>query len=346
MQAKEEFLSNIEVKLNEQYGKEQSDDIMNILVVNLEKYDMSVGERGLVAYDNSDQELIARFFVAKKAQGLSPRTLTYYKIVLQKFYGRVKKHIKDITSDDIRLYIAWLAMNGCSTTTQNNERRALSSFFGYLFNEELIPTNPCVKVKKIHEFKKIKKALTESELELLRSGAKSLRDKCIIEFLFSTGCRVSELVSINRDDLDMQSGELIVLGKGSKYRKVFLSPRCLIILQQYLKLRKDKNPALFVSYVKVNNRGLDIEYNEATGAIQRMSTSGIESMVRLLGQRLGIENVHPHRIRRTVATLALRRGMPIDQVRLMLGHEKLETTTLYATTDIDAVRDSHSKFVI
>ena len=212
----------------------------------------------------------------------------------------------------------------------------LSSFFTWCHDEEFLPRNIMKRVDKIKVEKKVKKPFTEEEMERLRTFAKTDRDKAIIEFLYSTGCRVSEMVALNRDDIDYESREVTVLGKGNKQRKVFLSYRCIAALQSYQSKRLDKDPALFVSMP--SNR---FPHRDS----QRLLASGVEIMIRTTGKRAGIDKAHPHRIRRTAATFALRRGMPIEQVSKMLGHEDLKTTTIYANSTLDEVKASHDKFI-
>lgn len=267
---------------------------------------------------------------------LSARSLTYYKQILKKSLETIGKHLKDITADDIRAYLTTARLKGSSNVTLNNERRVLSSFFTWCHDEEFLPRNIMKRVDKIKVEKKVKKPFTEEEMERLRTFAKTDRDKAIIEFLYSTGCRVSEMVALNRDDIDYDSREVTVLGKGNKQRKVFLSYRCIAALQIYQSKRLDKDPALFVS--TPSNR---FPHRDS----QRLLASGVEIMIRTTGKRAGIDKAHPHRIRRTAATFALRRGMPIEQVSKMLGHEDLKTTTIYANSTLDEVKASHDKFI-
>lgn len=310
--------------------------LQDVLLVTLSKYDIREKETSLVVYDSTDIDIIQRFFVAKATSGLSPRTLTYYRQILEKALGAIGKHLKDITADDVRAYLTMARLHGAANVTLNNERRVLSSFFTWCDDEEFLPRNIMKRVDKIREEKKVKKPFTEEEMERLRTFAKTDRDKAIIEFLYSTGCRVSEMVALNRDDIDYESREVTVLGKGNKQRKVFLSYRCIAVLRAYEGARNDTDPALFVSIP--TNR---LPHRK----IQRLLVSGVEVMIRTTGKRAGIEKAHPHRIRRTAATFALRRGMPIEQVSKMLGHEDLKTTTIYANSTLDEVKASHDKFI-
>ena len=316
--------------------KRQIETLHDVLLVTLSKYDIKEKETSLVVYDSTDANIIQRFFVAKTTYGLSARSLTYYKQILKKSLESIGKHLKDITADDVRAYLTIIRMKGSSNVTLNKERRVLSSFFAWCHDEEFLPRNIMKRVDKIKVEKKVKKPFTEEEMERLRTFAKTDRDKAIIEFLYSTGCRVSEMVALNRDDIDYESREVTVLGKGNKQRKVFLSYRCIAALQSYQSKRLDKDPALFVS--TPSNR---FPHRES----QRLLVSGVETMIRMTGKRAGIDKAHPHRIRRTAATFALRRGMPIEQVSKMLGHEDLKTTTIYANSTLDEVKASHDKFI-
>lgn len=270
--------------------------------------------------------------------------LTYYKTVLQKAFLEIGKHIKDITTDDIRIYIAKHKLAGNTDKTLNNTRRVFSSFWGWCVREELLKSNIMLKINKIKEKKIVREALSEDELETLRAGAVCLRDKAIIEFLYSTGCRVSEAINLNRDDIDFERGEVTVFGKGRKERVVYLTARCRAILTEYLKSRTDSHEALFVSDFS-NMRGGKDKWLEKRG-IRRFDKNSLGSMLRKLGRRTGVDNVHAHRFRRTAATLALKRGMPIEQVAKMLGHESLNTTTIYANSSQDDIKLAHEKFII
>lgn len=319
--------------------KDDLQEVREIIITELSKYDISAKETALVVHDRTDFDIIARFFLAKSTAGLSERSLNYYKRILQFALPRLGKRLNDVTADDIRAYLTMRRVNGVTNASIDNERRVLSSFFGFACDEGCIEHNPMRRVEKVRVQKMQKKPFTEDEMERLRIAAKTERDKAIIEFLYSTACRVSEVVALNREDIDFDQREAVVLGKGNKERKVFLSARCVSILKSYLDSRKDKHPALFV---------VDYDKHKAFGrtGVNRLYKSGIEVMVRLAGKRAGIEHAHPHRIRRTAATLALRRGMPIEQVSKMLGHEDLKTTTIYANSTMDEVKQSHDKYLI
>lgn len=325
------------------FGKIASDEIqsvLNIVSYVLNDYDLSSKETAIVVYDDSDQQIFQKFFVAKAVEGLSQSSLKYYNVIISNFLVKVGKHIKDIETDDVRVYLAFKKLEKVSDNTLNNIRRVLSSFFSWCTEESIIHKNPMLRIKGVRQTKKIRKPFTDDEMELLRSSARTKRDKAIVEFLFSTGCRVSEMISVNRDDLDLTAGQLDVLGKGRKYRTVYLSSRCKIALIEYLATRDDNLDALFISTWE-GFRNPDIQNQNS----QRMSRSAVEVMVRTLGKRVKIENVHPHRFRRTAATTALKRGMPLEQVQKFLGHESIQTTTIYAQSTNDEVKQSHERFM-
>ncbi|MBQ2299093.1 MAG: tyrosine-type recombinase/integrase [Bacteroidaceae bacterium] len=222
-------------------------NVKHVVQAELAKYDIKPRETAIAIRDNSDVDMVARFFVAKTSAGLSARTLKMYSTTLQRLLKRLNRKLKEVTTDDIRVMLTNMRMEGIELVSIDNDRRVLSSFFGWLYSEGFIKSNPMKRVEKVRFQKKIKKAFTEEEMEMLRINAKCDRDKAIIEFLFSTGCRVTECEQLNRNDLDFNLRECTVLGKGNKERRVFLSPRCAAVLQLYLKSRKDKDPALFVS---------------------------------------------------------------------------------------------------
>ena len=334
-----EIIDNITMGMMQQGLCDQNKirDIRTIIGDVLSRYEISPRQTSIVPHDNIDIELITRFFVAKATAGLSEKSLAYYKFVLQKSLLRIGKRLKNIDTDDIRAYLTMRRMEKVSNATLDNERRILSSFFTFLNDEGLINKNPTKRVEKVKQKKTRKLPFTEEEMENIRMAAKNDRDRAIIEFLYSTGCRVSEMVALNISDIDFKKREVLVLGKGNKERTVFLSPRCVATLHLYLNGRKDKNPALFVS------DGIRSQHKKDKF---RFTAAGVEDMIRKAGRKCGIEKAHPHRIRRTTATFALRRGMPIEQVSKMLGHESLETTTIYASSTVEEVKMSHEKFLL
>lgn len=340
-EAKEQILSEIRTLLFDKVVPSAISTIIDCVSYAMRNYDFKEKETAMVVYDTTDRTITGKFFVAKSVEGLSENSLQYYRIILSGFLKHTGKHVKDITSDDARLYLLNKKMENCTDCTLNNIRRVLSSFFTWCFAEGITRNNPISRIKSVKCTKKIKKALSEDEMECLRYAAKTRRNRAIVEFLYSTGCRVSEICSINRDDIDVKNGEVMVLGKGRKYRTVYLSARCKAVLQEYLDNRTDDNPALFVTDAQLQSGKLKTNY-----VATRMQKGGVEGMCRTIGRIAGIENVHPHRFRRTAATIALRRGMPIEQVQKMLGHEDIQTTTIYAQSTQEDIKVAHEKYVI
>ena len=338
---KESVLSEIRDTL---FGKIPTDEISTVIdsiSFCLRNYEIMAKETSVIVYDNSDSQIISKFFIAKAVEGLCQSSLDYYRVILRAFILQVGKHIKEIVTDDIRVYLAYKKINECSDNTLNNIRRTLSSFFTWCTEEGIIERNPILRIKGVRQVKKLKKPLSEDDMENLRAMTKNKRNRAIIEVLFSTGCRVSEMTNVNRADVDWVNGQVDVLGKGRKYRTVYLSARCKIALQEYINSRTDTLEALFLS----DYEGMCSQIKD-TKQLSRISKGAVEIMLRNLGKKAGIPNVHPHRFRRTAATTALKRGMPIEQVQKMLGHESIQTTTIYAQSTNDEVKLAHEKYII
>lgn len=338
---KEYILSEIRDTLFGKIPNEEISTVVDSISFCLRNYDIIAKETSVVVYDNSDSQIISKFFIAKAVEGLCQSSLDYYRVILRAFILHVGKHIKEIVTDDIRVYLAYKKINKCSDNTLNNIRRTLSSFFTWCTEEGIIERNPILRIKGVRQVKKLKKPLSEDDMENLRAMTKNKRNRAIIEFLFSTGCRVSEMTNVNRCDVDWVNGQVDVLGKGRKYRTVYLSARCKIALQEYINSRTDTLEALFLS----DYEGMCSQIKD-TKQLSRISKGAVEIMLRNLGKKAGIPNVHPHRFRRTAATTALKRGMPIEQVQKMLGHESIQTTTIYAQSTNDEVKLAHEKYII
>lgn len=284
---------------------------------------------GISQYSNI--ELIDKFISAKEIEGCSKRTTKYYESTLLKMNSKLDKEITHMTTDDLRTYLTdYQKINNCSKASVDNIRRNLSSFFSWLEEENYILKSPMKRIHKIKTDKVIKETYSDETLELLRDNCNNLRDLAIIDILASTGMRVGELVKLNINDIDFENRECVVFGKGNKERPVYFDARTKIHLKNYLNSRTDGNPALFVS--------LDAPYD-------RLKISGVEIRLRQLGRRLGIQKVHPHKFRRTVATKAIDKGMPIEQVQSLLGHSQIDTTMHYAMVNQNNVKESHRKYV-
>ena len=279
----------------------------------------------------TNDELVTMFIAAKKVEGCSEKTLRYYQTTLVKVLGSFDKHLTHITTDDLRKYLSeYQEEHNCSKANIDNIRRILSSFFAWLEEENYILKSPVRRIHKIKTAKVVKETYTDEALEQMRDNCTSSRDLAMIDLLASTGMRVGELVRLNRADIDFESRECIVFGKGSKERPVYFDARPKIHLKNYLESRSDDNPALFVSLLKPYNR---------------LQISGVEIRLREMGRKLGIPKVHPHKFRRTLATRAIDKGMPIEQVQQLLGHSKIDTTMEYAMVDQNNVKISHRKYI-
>jgi site-specific recombinase XerD len=274
---------------------------------------------------------ISLFIGAKKIEGLSEKTLWYYEWTARLVMSAINKDIRAITTDDVRRVFSDYQMNHkISKISLDNMRRNLSSFFGWLENENYILRSPMRRIAKIKTEKIIKETISDEEMENLRKACRDRRDRAILEFLFSTGVRISELIGLDRDSINFHERECVVFGKGGKERAVYFDAGTKIHLMDYLDSRKDKNPALFVGLYKPHNRLL---------------AEAIEQAVRRLGKTAGVRRIHPHKFRRTMATVAIDKGMPIEQVQRLLGHEQIETTMRYAMVNQANVKNAHRKYI-
>ena len=278
-----------------------------------------------------NKRLIDLFIAAKRVEGCSEKSLKYYSVTISTMLQEVGKEIRHILTDDLRLYLTeYQAKRDSSKVTIDNIRRILSSFFSWLEDEDYILKSPVRRIHKVKTTASIKEIYTDEELELMRDNCESVRDLAIIDLLASTGMRVGEMVLLNREDIDFTERECIVLGKGDKERPVYFDARTKLHLRQYLDERCDENPALFVS--------LKAPYN-------RLNIGGVEVRIREMGQKLGIKKTHPHKFRRTLATTAIDKGMPIEQVQRVLGHQRIDTTMMYAQVKQNNVKIAHRKYV-
>ena len=282
--------------------------------------------------DNKESVDLERAFIAaKRIEGCSDKTLRYYKKTIDTMLKRIGKEIIHISTDDLRKYLTNYQMEkGLSKVTVDNVRRILSSFFSWLEDEDYILKSPVRRIHKIKTATNIKETYSDESLEVMRDNCNEIRDLAMIDLLASTGMRVGEMVLLNRQDINFIDRECIVFGKGDKERIVYFDARTKLHLEDYLRQRKDDNPALFVS--------LKAPYS-------RLNIGGVEVRLRELGKRLQIPKVHPHKFRRTLATMAIDKGMPIEQLQQLLGHKRIDTTLQYAMVKQSNVKIAHRKYI-
>ena len=280
---------------------------------------------------DDNPKLIDAFVAAKRIEGCSEKTLKYYRITIETMVASIDKGIRHIQTEDLRSYLTdYQSKNQSSRVTIDNIRRILSSFFSWLEDEDYILKSPVRRIHKVKTATNIKETYTDEDLEKMRDNCTELRDLAMIDMLASTGMRVGEMVLLNRNDIDFNERECIVFGKGSKERVVYFDARTKIHLQNYLRSRKDDNPALFVS--------LKSPY-------ERLKIGGVEVRLREFGKQLGLQRIYPHKFRRTLATTAIDKGMPIEQLQQLLGHRKIDTTLQYAMVKQSNVKIAHRKYI-
>ena len=278
-----------------------------------------------------NKEFLQMFLDAKKIEGCSERTIQYYRVTIEHMLKRITIPLRQIATEDIRQYlIDYQKINNCGKVTIDNIRRNLSSFFSWLEEEDHILKSPVKRIHKIKTKTVVKEVISDESIEILRDNCKEKRDLAIIDLLFSTGMRVGELVNLDIADIDFNERECIVYGKGDKERRVYFDARAKLHLQNYLKCRTDDNPALFVTLNDPH---------------KRLKISGVEIRLRQLGRELKLERIHPHKFRRTMATRAIDKGMPIEQVQKLLGHQQIDTTMQYAMVNQSNVKTSHRRFI-
>lgn len=281
--------------------------------------------------EESNESLLNSFISAKRVEGCSEKSLDYYLSTINKMLATVDKPVKHIQTDDLRVYLTdYQSTKSSSKATMDNIRRILSSFFTWLEDEDYIVKSPVRRIHKVKTETKIKETYSDEALELMRDNCKNLRDLAIIDLLSSTGMRVGEMVLLNKEDIDFAERECVVFGKGKKERIVYFDARTKIHLKNYIDSRKDDNPALFVTLNKPNTR---------------LTICGVEVRLRELGKRLNLEKVHPHKFRRTLATMAIDKGMPVEQLQCLLGHKRVDTTLQYAMVKQSNVKIAHRKYI-
>jgi len=279
----------------------------------------------------NNSEYLKLFLDAKKIEGCSERTVQYYRVTIEKMFSSVTEPVRKITTEDMRSYLSkYQKQNNCSKVTVDNIRRNISSFFSWLEEENHILKSPMKRIHKIKTNQQVKEIIDDEDIERLRDNCSCARDLAMVDLLYSTGIRVGELVNLNVSEIDFEARECVVLGKGGKERKVYFDAKSKLHLQAYLNSRKDDNPALFVT--------LDAPYD-------RLKISGVEIRMRELGRSINLCKIHPHKFRRTMATRAIDKGMPIEQVQKILGHSQIDTTMQYAMVNQSNVKSSHQKYI-
>ncbi|WP_405309389.1 site-specific tyrosine recombinase/integron integrase [Methanobrevibacter sp.] len=329
---KAKLINSIKIKMKPLLNKNQINELNETLKNTLKEYDVIKKNKKLTISEfKENKELLDNFLSSKQVEGCSERTIDYYKTTINKMVDCVNLKIESITTDDLRKYLSdYKNQTDVSKTTIDNIRRVLSSFFSWLEDEDYILKNPIRRIHKIKTRKVVKEVLSDEHFEILRDNCVNIRDLAMIELLASTGIRVGELVNLNIDDVFFNERECIVLGKGDSERIVYFDAKTKIHLQKYLESRNDSNPALFVSFKKPYNR---------------LGINGVERRIRELGRDANIKKVHPHKFRRTMATNAIDKGMPIEQVQKLLGHVQIDTTMQYAMVNQSNVKIAHRKFI-
>lgn len=320
----EEKLVNILNEMAEVLSIAQMKKLQEVLLRNLSETE-APGE------STSNQDYLQLFLDAKKIEGCSERTLQYYRVTIEKLLCKIEVPIRKISTEQIRAYLSeYQQINNCSKVTVDNVRRNISSFFSWLEEEDYILKSPMRRIHKIKTKKQVKEIISDEAIERLRDSCCCPRDLAMIDLLYSTGIRVGELVNLNIDDINFEARECVVFGKGDKERRVYFDAKAKLHLQDYLESRNDDNPALFVT--------LDAPH-------ARLKISGVEIRIRELGRSLNLSKIHPHKFRRTMATRAIDKGMPIEQVQKILGHSQIDTTMQYAIVNQNNVKSSHQRYI-
>ena len=320
--AKTVLMRDLEVQLGRILTAEMLGQVMPLVGDTLAAYDVEQ-----IIEPDKGEDLLDAFLAAKEVEGRSAKTMGLYAYTIRRLMAHANTDTRHVTVYHIRSFLMAEKKRGISESTINGNRSVFSSYFGWLQKEGLIQANPCANLGVIKVPKIVREPYSAEDLERLREACKTIRDRALLEFLLSTGCRISEVCALNRDDIDFQTLECTVFGKGSKERVVYLDAVAAMLLKRYLATRTDADPALFI--------GLRAE---------RLQPNGVRVMLKVLGRKTGVENVHPHRFRRTLATNLIARGMPIQEVAAVLGHDKLDTSMRYIFLDKTAVKNSYRKY--
>ena len=328
---KEKLILEISNAMTDILSVEQLAKLNGVLLKTISKYTVSMGEQQAPSLATSNDTLLQAFLSAKQVEGCSQPTIRYYRNTIKQLADNMPMRFTDYTTEDIRAYLAvFQQKHNATKVTVDNVRRIFSSFFSWLEEEDFILKNPVRRIHKVKTGTQVREVLSDESLESIRDTCNHPRDLAMIDLLASTGMRVGELVKLNREDINFTERECVVFGKGNKQRIVYFNARTKIHLQQYLNERSDQNEALFVS---LNNPQ------------KRLQISGVEVRLRKIGREANVPRVHPHKFRRTLATMAIDKGMPVEQVQKLLGHVKIDTTMHYAMVSQNNVKLSHRRFI-
>lgn len=327
---KERLVVDIVNDMHDKLSDEQMGELKQVLYTRVMPLEIKAAEANIVPIEQTNMSLIKQFIVAKSVEGLARKSLEQYKMILLRMDKFIKKPIIQMSTIDIQCFLAMLIQTS-SKRNADNYRRVMSSFFVWMTDNEIIVKNPMRRCKKIKSEKKAKLPFSAGEIEQLRYKASDIRIRAMLEFLLSTGCRVSEMGQLNYNQIDFDKGEVVVFGKGSKERICYLNDAACLYVKKYLNTRTDSNPALFVTERKPHNR---------------LEVNSIEAIIRELGRAAGVMNVHPHRFRRTTASWASRRGMKVELIQKMLGHTDINTTMIYTQVAQEDVKAAHEKYCV
>lgn len=348
MELVDEIMSHIGDYVTDQFA------VSNSIYIILDKYEVKKKSTDIVKYEpDSNDLLMKKFLVSKKIKGCTDRTLDFYRKGLISTFERLKKNCADVTRDDLRIWIAYRLRDGVKKVTVGNEIRIMSTFFTWLYGEGIITKNPMVGIETIKQPKTRKSAFNDDEVVAMRSVLRNTREKAIFEMLLSTGCRVTELVSIKISDIN-EDASILVHGKGQKDRYVYLNAQARFAVDQYMKDRSDSSIWLFPRFIgveEVDRKGISrklysewYKHPDMVKGEEHCDKGTVEYVIRTIGKTVGV-TAYPHKFRRTCATNALRNGMPIEMVSKMLGHEQLSTTQIYLDISDDSLKYMHEKYV-
>lgn len=327
MDMREQVINNVMVELQDFVSEDVYNRVQDVLSVELNKYELTERCTDVTVVDDTGERMLKTFAVVKSLEGLSDNTIKRYIRENKMLLDYLNMPLEDITTNDIRVYIASRRKEDVSNRTLDGMRRCYSTFFDWLHKEDVIPKNPCNGLKQIKYKKEIKKPFSAVELEKIKMACSNIRDTALVHFLYSTGCRVTEISNLNISDINFETQECTVLGKGNKERTVYVSDVSMMYLKEYLSARKGNSESLFTGK-----------------GTERLGKSGIEAILKRLEKKSGVPNVHPHRFRRTLATNLLDRGMSIQDVAEILGHADLKTTQIYCFISKENVKSSYKKY--